>query len=155
MFYRYGFESEVYPGLSRIPLYVRLKLDRTGVRLSLKTWLAFSMEERSALCHLPVESEEEKRNYSSYLVFLVIKYTGDTPKREQAEDRFPWDDVGEVPEPVRLRCEQAGKNLEDVGWSRLNVYERYALYKLAVSKNEPEKFNEALLEFCEKGSGSS
>jgi hypothetical protein len=41
MFYRYHFESEIYPTLSLIPLHVRMKLDITGIKISLKTWLAF------------------------------------------------------------------------------------------------------------------
>ena len=58
MFYRYRFESEIYPSLSLIPLHVRMKLDITGVKISLKTWLSFSVEECWVLCHLTVETEE-------------------------------------------------------------------------------------------------
>jgi hypothetical protein len=70
MFHRYQYESETYPSLSRIPLHVRMKLDVTGIKISLKDWLAFSIEERTVLCHLPVETEEEKQAFASYLDFL-------------------------------------------------------------------------------------
>ena len=39
MFYRYRFESEIYPSLNRIPLHVRMKLDLAGAKISLKTSL--------------------------------------------------------------------------------------------------------------------
>ena len=73
MFHRFRYEAEFYPTLSRLPLYVRMKLDLTGVRLSLKDWLAFSLEERRVICHLPVETEEEEQAFISYLDFLCRK----------------------------------------------------------------------------------
>ena len=76
MFHHYRHESDIYPSLSRIPLHVRMKLDVTGIKISLKDWLAFSIEERTALCHLPVETEEEKQVFSSYLDFLSRRYRG-------------------------------------------------------------------------------
>ena len=55
MFHRYDYEAEFYPSLSRLPLDLRRKLDITGFKISLKEWLAWSLEERTALCHLPCE----------------------------------------------------------------------------------------------------
>ena len=77
MFNRYRFESEVYESLDRIPLDVRMKLDRTGAKISLKDWLAFSLQERGALCDLPVEAEEGGGDFFSYLLVLVRKYKGE------------------------------------------------------------------------------
>ena len=58
MFNRYRYEAEFYRTLNRIPLDVRMKLDLAGVKISLKDWLAFSFEERTVLCHLPIETDD-------------------------------------------------------------------------------------------------
>ncbi len=147
MFYRYNFESEIYPSLSLIPLHVRMKLDITGVKISLKTWLAFSMEERWVLCHLPAETEEEKENFSSYLAFLTRHYVGEEPSRVQAVTDPPWEDSGQVPDSVRAKSDGIDRPVTLEEWSQWNTCQRFALCKLSVSKNEPEKFYQALLEF--------
>ncbi len=102
MFYRYRFKSEIYLSLSLIPLHVRMKLDITGVKISLKTWQAFTLEERWALCHLPVETEEERGNFSSYIAFLTRRYVGEEPTRVPTATYLPWEDLARVPEPVRM-----------------------------------------------------
>src|ERR687895_781659 len=70
MFYRFRCEAAFYRNLDRLPLHVRMKLDLTGIKLSLKDWLAFHIEER-------------------------------------------------------------------MGWA---AHQRYALYKTAISRSEPDKF---------------
>ncbi len=147
MFYRYNFESEIYPSLSLIPLHVRMKLDITGVKISLRTWLAFSLEERWVLCHLPVETEEEGKNFSSYLAFLTRRYVGEEPSRVQAVSNLPWEDSSQVPDSVRAKSDGIDCPVTLEEWSQWNTYQRFALSKLSVSKNEPEKFYQALQEF--------
>ncbi len=147
MFYRYQFESEIYPSLSLIPLHVRMKLDITGIKISLKTWLAFSVEERWVLCHLPVETEVERENFSSYLAFLTRRYVGEELARVQAVTNPPWEDSGQVPDSVRAKCDGIDRPVTLEEWSQWNAYQRFALSKLSVSTNEPEKFYQALQEF--------
>ena len=148
MFHRYQYESETYPSLSRIPLHVRMKLDVTGIKISLKDWLAFSIEERTVLCHLPVETEEEKQAFASYLDFLSRRYCGE-PVATTAASNSLWDSALQVPRPV------AGKNALQVPsvtveeWRRWNSYQRYALYKTALSQSDPEQFFAVLKEFRE------
>ena len=147
MFYRYRFESDIYPELSRIPLHVRMKLDLTGVKISLKDWLAFALEEREALCHLPVETEEEKKAFSSYLDFLSRRYFGGKAESVAPMKDPPWEDLGRVADPVELRSKETARAVTAEEWRRWNSCQRYALFKLAVSKNEPEQFFGALKEF--------
>ncbi len=147
MFYRFGFESEIYPDLSRIPLHVRMKLDLTGVRISLKDWLAYEMEERGVLCHLPVETKEEKENFVSYLHFLSRRYLGQEAALTEPVVDPPWENSGRMPDSVQARSKEAGQAITTDEWNSWNHCQRYAAYKLSISKNEPEKFKEALLEF--------
>ncbi len=152
MFYRYRFESEIYDALSRIPLHVRLKLDVTGVKISLKGWLAFSLEERAVLCHLPVESDEEKKAFSRYLDFLSRRYFGEGASVVAPMAGPPWEDLSRVPNSVAERSREKEQTVTLREWAGWDLYQRYALCKLSVSKNEPEQFLAALREFREASS---
>jgi hypothetical protein len=155
MFYRYGFESQVYPQMSRIPLHVRMKLDLVGIRLTLKGWLALSFEERMVVCHLPAESAEEKDAFTAYLDFLALRYSGEKFERVAALQEPPWEQLERVPEAVAMKSQEAERPIAREEWSRCDRYQRYALYKLAVSRSEPELFFVALREFREGHRGSS
>jgi hypothetical protein len=155
MFYRYSYESEIYPDLSRVPLHVRMKLDLTGVKISLKGWLAFSLEERWALCHLPVETEEEKKNFSSYLDFLSRRYFGEKVALVPAVTDPPWEDPSCIPESVEGMSQKKGRPITLREWSRWNIHQRYALFKVSTSKNEPEEFYGLLSEFRKETSKPS
>jgi hypothetical protein len=152
MFYRYRFESEIYDTLSRIPVHVRMKLDVTGVKISLKGWLAFSLEERTALCHLPVESDEERKAFSRYLDFLSRRYSGEGASVVAPVTDPPWEDLSRIPNSMMERSQEKEQTVTLQEWAGWGLYQRYALYKLSVSKNEPEQFFAALREFREGSS---
>jgi hypothetical protein len=146
MFHRYQHESDIYPSLSRIPLHVRMKLDLTGIKISLNDWLAFNVEERTVLCHLPVETEEEKQVFSTYLDFLSRQYRGRPVATTAAMSSSLWDSAGQIPGPV------AGKSAPQIPpvtaeeWRRWKSHQRYALYKTALSQSNPEQFFAVLRE---------
>ncbi len=139
MFHRFRYEAEFYPTLSRLPLDVRRKLDLIGIKLSLKDWLAYSLEERNVLCHLPVESADERRVFTDYLDFLSRKYQGKTAEITGAMDSALWS-AAQVPEPVAQRSAACGNAVSLGEWSGWQPYQRYALYKTAVSTKQPEAF---------------
>lgn len=149
MFYRYRFESEIYPALSRIPLHVRMKLDLTGVKISLKGWLALSLNEREAICRLPVETAEERKSFTSYLDSLSIRYFGEKAAPAPPITDPPWENLIQIPESVLARSKEAGPTVTLAEWGRWNPCQRYALFKLSISKNEPEQFFAAIREFRE------
>ena len=155
MFYRYRFESEIYDTLSRIPLHVRLKLDVTGVKISLKGWLAFGLEERAVLCHLPVESDEERKAFSSYLDFLSRRYFGAGASVVAPVASPPWEDLSRIPSSVMEQSRDKEPTVTLHEWAGWDLYQRYALCKLSVSKNEPEQFFAALREFRERSGNRS
>ena len=149
MFHRYRHESACYPSLSRIPLDVRMKLDVTGTKISLKDWLAFSIEERKVICHLPVETEDEKQVFSSYLDFLSRRYCGGPAATTAAVSRSLWEATQEVPGPVAGKCTPEIPPVTIEEWRHWKSHQRYALYKTALSKSEPEQFFAVLTEFRE------
>jgi hypothetical protein len=143
MFYRYDFEAEFYPDLSRLPLDLRRKLDVTGVKLGLKDWLAFSFEERSVLCHLPCESDEECQVFKNYLDFLSRKYRGEPIEVIEPMNRSLWKSSS-VPQAVSEKSTALGRAVALEQWRGWRCHDRYALYKTAVSKNQPEAFEQIL-----------
>jgi len=90
MFHRYDYEAEFYPKLTRLPLDVRRKLDVTGIKISLKDWLSLSLEERSVLCHLPCDNDEERQVFAAYLDFLIEKYCGKATYKSDPMDSAMW-----------------------------------------------------------------
>ena len=149
MFHHYRHESDIYPSLSRIPLHVRMKLDVTGIKISLKDWLAFSIEERTVLCHLPVETEEEKQAFASYLDFLSRRYRGEPVAKTEAMSDSLWDSVLQVPATVARKSASQIPPVTIEEWRRWKSHQRYALYKMALSQSEPEQFFAVLKEFRE------
>ena len=140
MFYRFRYESEFYPTLSRVPLHVRMKLDVTGVKISLSDWRSFSFEERTALCHLPVDTDEEQRAFVGTLDFLSRRYRGAPVAMTQAINSLLWDRPNQVPSPVAEKSAERGQTVTPEEWARWKSHQRYALYKTAVSQSDPEPF---------------
>ncbi|HEY7316958.1 MAG TPA: nitrate reductase associated protein [Candidatus Binatia bacterium] len=149
MFHRYKHESTIYPSLSRIPLDVRMKLDVTGIKISLKDWLAFSIEERKVVCHLPVDTEDEKQIFSSYLDFLSRRYCGAPVATTPAISATLWESAHQVPGPVAGKSAPNTRPVTIEEWRHWKSHQRYALYKTALSQSEPEQFFAVLEEFRE------
>jgi hypothetical protein len=145
MFHRFRYEAEFYPSLSRIPLHVRMKLDLAAVKLSLKDWLACSLEERTALCHLPVDTSEERCVFAAYIDFLCRKYRGTSVERTERLDSALWQ-ASQVPVEVARKSAACFNTITLPEWQRWEPHQRYALYKTAVSKSQPEAFADILNE---------
>ena len=143
MFHRYDYEAEYYPSLSRLPLDVRRKLDVAGVKISLKDWLAFSMEERTVLCHLPCDDADERQVFAEYMDFLAGKYLGTASEKTEPMDSALWSDAA-APVEVSGKSEKLGLAVSQSEWRSWPSHYRYALYKTAVSKSQPEAFEQVL-----------
>ncbi len=144
MFHRFQFEEAFYPTLERLPFHVRMKLDLSGIRVSLSIWRAFSMAERRALCHLPADTDEERGVFVAFLEALARARAGVEAERCPALDAVAWA-AGAVPEGVAARSAAEGTGVKPAEWSRWAGHERYALYKTALSK-DPHLFQQALQE---------
>ena len=147
MFQRYDYEAEYYPTLNRLPLDVRRKLDLTGIKIALKEWLAFSFEERMVLCHLPCDNDtdEERAVYGRYLDFLCRHYFGKPAERVAVLSKSLWASL-EVPQTVIEKSAALHRTVTLDHWRALPEPKRYALYKTAASKSQPEAFEQILRE---------
>ncbi len=143
MFHRYDYEAEFYPTLNRLPLDCRRKLDVTGIKLSLKDWQSFSFEERIVLCHLPCDSAEEAQAFSNYVDFLSRRYHGRACEKTTPLDAMLWQ-AAAVPRTVGERSAALDRAVTAERWQTWPSHARYALYKAAVSENQPEAFLQIL-----------
>ena len=145
MFNRYDYEADFYPSLNRLPLDVRRKLDLTGVKISLRDWLAISLEERLVLCHFPCETEEERKVFIVYLDFLAGKYLAKASAKTAPIDSALWGELN-VPDAVVQRSMAIDQVVRASEWRRWPAHHRYALYKSAVSNKQPEAFEQVLFQ---------
>ena len=143
MFFHFAYEAEFYTALNRLPLHVRMKLDLTGIKISLKDWLAFSFEERTVLCHLPIETGDERTAFRFYIDFLSRKYCGEPAATTEMMASALWEQK-EVPEPVARKSAATSHAVTLAEWSHWQAHQRYALYKTAISQSQPEAFEKVL-----------
>ena len=59
MIRKFKFEDEMHESLQCVPMAVRRKLDRVGLKIGLEQWKALDRGERLAICHIPTDSGEE------------------------------------------------------------------------------------------------
>lgn len=146
MFHRFQFEAGFCASLNQLPLYARMKLDIAGIKLSLNQWLAFALEERKVICHLPIENDEELMAFLEYVNFLCKTHHDSAAQTLPPMTPALWNTPRQIPQPVLDLSRESGQALSLDEWAGWQFHERYALYKTAVSKNEPEKFFAVLIE---------
>jgi hypothetical protein len=139
MFHRFQYESQYYPTLNRLPLDVRRKLDLVGIKISLTDWLAFSLEERTVLCHLPIDGTDEQQAFHAYLDFLSRKYLGRPVQTAESMSPSLWN-AASVPTPVFVKSADSNAAVTREEWAQWQNHDRYALYKTATSTSQPEAF---------------
>jgi hypothetical protein len=111
----------------------------------LQDWQALSFEERIVLCHLPCDTDDETGAFTNYLDFLLRKYTGAPIERMAALDRALWNPMA-VPKAVAEKSSALNRTVTLDRWRRWTAHERYALYKTAVSKSQPQAFEQVLIQ---------
>ena len=150
MFRKFKFEEDLYGNLKDIPLSTRFKLDRLGLKLSVRSWNRFSFEEKQVLCHLSVRSQGELECYKEYLLFLLRRLKEKPEWADPAaaqKERNLWENLGHIPESVYLKALSLRGLITPVEWIRLDDLERYTLFRLSHEKYGEALFARALEEF--------
>src|SRR5580704_2243 len=80
MMREFKFEDEMHTTLACVPMAVRRKLDRVGVKIGLEQWKALGRGERLAICHLPVERHEEREALTLFINEAVRRVCGEEPR---------------------------------------------------------------------------
>lgn len=152
MFRRFKFEDEVHQSLSCVPMAVRRKLDHIGVKLSLEQWQKLTRSERLAICHLPVELEEESAATREFIREAVASRAGSATKDLPEAVRRTAEPPETAPAGLVARAREAGVTLGAQQWARLDSNERYALIKLSSGERPSHNFEAALREFLSESS---
>lgn len=95
----FNFERDFAASLRCVPMAVRLKLDLSGIKLTLRQWNRFTVEDRQMLLRLPCGSAEEIDDYRVTLVELVAQRSDELAK-PLAEDirAAEWEQADRVPQ---------------------------------------------------------
>lgn len=146
MIRRFKFEDEMHHSLACVPMAVRRKLDRVGVKVSLEQWQALAHHERLAVCHLPTDSPEEREAVKTFVEESVKARAGTTTKALSEEVKRSAEPPGTPPAPLVENARAAGVTLNQPIWARLDADARYALIKLGGGDKQSHNFVAALQE---------
>ncbi len=130
-----------------IPMIVRFKMDRAGIKLKLSEWNRFCTEERVNLALMRCSTVEEVSQYNFYLSELVKRYTAKDATTMDV-DQYPlWGNLHSIPGMLTEKLKEFNWSLSIGEWRGLTNLQRFALLKLCRSKHENRNFPKAMKEF--------
>lgn len=130
-----------------IPMTVRYKLDRCGVKLKLHHWNHLTADERRTLLDTHCATEAEAQAYRSLLHQLVQAHSDELPADLPIESHPDWADLSTIPDSVQEQGKSLGVALTIGQWAGLTALQRFVLIKLSRSSHENANFLPALREF--------
>ena len=130
-----------------IPMTVRFKMDKAGIKLKLSEWNRFSSGERVNLALRPCDNSEEISKYNCYLAGLVKKYTNKDVTTMNVEQNPLWDNLYSVPQMLTEKLNEFNWKISIEEWRGLTTLQRFALLKLCRAKHENKNFPNAMREF--------
>jgi hypothetical protein len=143
----FQFEADFVDSLRCIPMYVRYKLDISGIKLKLAEWNQMNQEQRQSLVDLPTTTEAEVNYYREYLQNLVLQITGKSASELPIEIHPAWMDSDRVSDEVEKKVAELGLHITLKDWQNLTDLQRFALIKLSRSSHENHNFPIAMAEF--------
>jgi hypothetical protein len=147
MIRKFKFEDEMHESLQCVPMAVRRKLDRVGLKIGLEQWKSLDRGERLAICHFPVDSSEECDGLGVFIREAMKRRFGVEPKSLSDAQRASAEPPASPPNRVVANARVAGFDLDDAVWSRLDGDERFALMKMADADTPSHNLGAALKEF--------
>jgi len=147
MMRQFAFEDEIHQSLGCVPMAVRRKLDRVGIKISLEQWQALGLGERLALCHLPVEGEDEREAVRIFTDEAVKAKSGKGVKPLPEASRAASEPPNHPPAILVEHARVLGITLNQPVWDKLDADERYALIKLGDLAKPSHNLAAALAEF--------
>jgi hypothetical protein len=143
----FGFETESEANLIYIPLAVRFKLDKCGIKLSLAEWQRMPEHRRRELLRTPCGDAAAVACYRRILCSFVMESSGSEPPTISAADHPLWMN-DDVPEQLAKAAEAIGvATPSGAHWRALTTLERFALVKLSRAGRDHRNLEPALREF--------
>jgi hypothetical protein len=141
-------EDFVEDGVRCIPMIVRFKLDRCGIKLKLAEWSRMNQLERQHLAEQPCETGEDVLVYRSWLQMIIHKRTG-MHATDLAIDPSPTWMSERIPAIVKEKILELQLTVTDLQWRLLTDLQKFALVKLSRPGHENRNFPIALKEFLQ------
>jgi len=144
----FQFEQDFAGSLRCIPMAVRFKLDRCGIKLSLRQWTHLAPEERNRMLRLPCDRREEIDAYRRELEELISLRSSKPPEYLAIEVEPLWAESGSVPEQVvQFAAQLQVPPPSGSQWAALSSLQRFTLVKLSRAKHDNVNFLPAMREF--------
>jgi hypothetical protein len=149
MMREFMFEEEMHQSLAGVPMAVRRKLDRVGVKIGLKQWQALGRGERLAICHLPIDHENQRETLNLFITEAVERACGEQPKTRRKRARHRRTAPHTLPAEVAAQRAPRAR-LDQAAWERLDADERHALINLVGGARHSHNLAAALAEFAQR-----
>ena len=130
-----------------IPMIIRFKMDKAGIKLKLFEWKRFSTEEKILLANLKCNKDEETGRYKKYLERLIKKHTGKEAKVLEVDGAPAWNKGDSLPGILKEKLIEFDWELSVEQWKSLTDLQRFALLKLCRPGHENKNFPKAMREF--------
>ncbi|MGA0602850.1 nitrate reductase associated protein [Caulobacter sp. KR2-114] len=144
----FAFEDDFVASLRCIPMAVRFKLDRCGVKLSLRQWSRFTRDDRQWLLEAPCATDREAQAYRLALVGLVARRAGEAAKPLAELPSALWAPADATPAVIAEHARDKGlRPPSDREWASLSTLQRFVLIKLTRDNHDNVNFVPALREF--------
>jgi hypothetical protein len=144
----FQFEEEfVEKNIRCIPMIVRFKMDKAGIKLKLNEWGRFRVDERIGLARMPCDSDHEVKAYHDFLQGLVKKYTNKEATPLEVDPDPEWRMQYSIPDQVQQRLADHSGPMSVEQWRDLTRLQRFALVKLCRPGHESKNFVRATREF--------
>jgi hypothetical protein len=144
----FQFETDFAGALYCIPMAVRRKLDLCGVKVSLKQWNRFTLEEREQLVTRECDTPAQTDAYQQEVAHLLETRAGDAPQFLDRDAGTEWKDTSVVPQRLIDYCEEREVPAPSLArWAALSELQRFALFKLTRPGHTNENFIPAMREF--------
>src|SRR5882757_306027 len=147
MIRKFRFEDEMHESLQCVPMAVRRKLDRVGLKISLEPWKALDRGERLAICHLPTNSPEECDALATFIREAMLRHFGVEPKSLTDAQRAGAEPPAAPPATLVAHAREAGFTLSNSAWTRLDGDEKFALINMGADAKPSHNLGAALKEF--------
>jgi hypothetical protein len=144
----FAFEADFVASLRCIPMAVRFKLDRAGIKLSLRQWSRFTRDDRQRLLAQACATPTEVEAYRDLLVELVADRAREAAKHLVDPPTDLWAQAPSVPGRVRDYAYSVGVHPpSDTQWAGLTILQRFVLAKLTRDNHDNVNFVPAMREF--------
>ena len=144
----FAFEKDFAGALYCIPMVVRRKLDVCGVKVSLKQWNRFALEEREQLVAQNCETQGEVDEYTRYVAKLIETRTNEPAQFVAKDAGAEWNDTKSVPQRVIDYSNERDVTPPTLAqWTALTPLQRFAIFKLTRPGHSNDNFLPAMREF--------